>query len=254
MMKKQFFTLIELLVVIAIIAILAGMLLPALNNAREQGRLASCTGNMKQIGTGIAQYTGSYDDRFPYHGGNASPWYVKLSPFVGEGTVSSSTISGAGMSNRKTVFICDSARTPLKPMLERRLDESRSNSTTYTFNRGLFGGGTNWGDSDSANLSNISRKINELKQPSRSFTNFEYGGQMCVFPAPSGAYPSYAISQVFMFRGAHTYYSAGHWHKGKCNVLFADGHVSAAREPDEGKDLGNIVWGYDAAGSVQMWK
>ena len=86
------------------------------------------------------------------------------------------------------------------------------------------------------------------------FTNFEYGGQMCVFPAPSGAYPGYAITQVFMFRGAHTYYSAGHWHKGKCNVLFADGHVSAARQPDDGKDLGNIVWGYDAAGSVQMWK
>ena len=76
--KSKRFTLIELLVVIAIIAILAGMLLPALNSAREKAKMISCMNNLKQLSLGFSLYADDSNGYLPavrtYNGDSPTPY------------------------------------------------------------------------------------------------------------------------------------------------------------------------------------
>ena len=204
-MRKKKFTLIELLVVIAIIAILAGMLLPALNNSREKGRSASCQSLLKQWGHGMAQYADA-NEYFPMRYGFTTTWYngctsweELLIPFLGIGKKGS---YGPNYISKETLgyLVCPNSRSPVKDRNGTLFD----NGFSYQVNGTVSG--------NAIKPSRV-RRISERSLIGESFQN------MNVFLAaqnPGGPFDGLPEHSHILNR-----------HGQQSNVLYMDGHVGA---------------------------
>ena len=131
-MKKQF-TLIELLVVIAIIAILAAMLLPALNNAKQTAKRVSCVGKMKDLNMQDLQYAGMFKDY-------GMPYLLKM---VVDGKVCSGNIhncffKGDG-SDKNAIIIALGLRLYVKPFCPSAQPNAPDGQIYGTTSNGIFG-------------------------------------------------------------------------------------------------------------------
>ena len=213
MKTRKSFTLIELLVVIAIIAILAGMLLPALNKAREKARQVSCVSNLKQIGLFCVNYADDNLDHCPTYAVLPSNnwWYERLYPYSNK--IFSRKFSGAGWSvtlpaNPECPSMWADLGKLIKPVNE-----------IYNPNGTPFHGGYGMNMWTGYNGSWPVCKLAKFKNPStKFFVGDVYNGRVIVDDILYGE--NY-------WGDATTPWGAATRHNNSMNILYIDGHVGS---------------------------
>ena len=149
MKKSRGFTLIELLVVIAIIAILAGMLMPALQQAREKARRTNCSSNLKQIGTSLKTYAIDFQGKFPI---GYSPLGSIEGTVLSQGAAGLEVLRGYDYLTDYNVYVCPSSTVKVSDQVATLSYGATAADATLSYGyHGMIEGDSQlWGRSDSA--------------------------------------------------------------------------------------------------------